>query len=168
MRQNNRPGPGFLHDAIAHCHGTGAFPIKRINIPQNNLVSELFVNPMFLADADRSIRRPHQRWSPSGSILDSIVSSAQLATHGSIRHFSKVRMRPTVISDFMTFKRGALHNLRVISHVLTDDEKCRFNVMSSQQLEQFRGQFHARPIIKGHGDVRPVDVHKIESDSRLV
>src|SRR4051812_15772248 len=75
-------------------------------------------------------------------------------------------MRPGMVRDFMTFAHGPLQNLRMLSRVFSDDEKCRFHVMSGEQIEQLRREGFAGPVIESHGHVRARNIDGVEADLR--
>ena len=72
-----------------------------------------------------------------------------------------------MIRDFVSLAGGAPHNVGMVRHVLADHKKRRFDVMSGQQIEQFRGELLARAIVKSHRDVRSIDMNPVERDARL-
>ena len=76
-------------------------------------------------------------------------------------------MRPTVISDFVTFTRGARNDLRMFCDIFADHEESRFNLVSREDVQQFRGKRRAGAIIESHRDVRTIDVDGIEGDTRF-
>jgi len=166
--QHNRAGSSFFKDAIANHSGARPLPIQRIDVPENDLVSELIVDPTLLARGERSIRRPHQRWPcPTGGALNGILRSPQFTTHTIIGHLAKIWMRPTVVPNFVTFARRARNDLGVLSDVFADHEESRFNMMGREDIEQFRGERCVWPVVKSHRDVRSIDMNPVERDARL-
>ncbi len=75
-------------------------------------------------------------------------------------------MRPGVIRDLVPFLRGASEDGRIFVRILADDEKGGFDFAGGEQVEKFRGQGGARPVIEGHRDVGTVYVNGIEGDLR--
>ena len=165
--QHNRARSSFFKDTIADHGGARPLPIQRIDIPENGLVSELLVDPTFLARGERSIRRPHQHWPCPGGALDGVLRSPQFTTNGIIGHFSKIWMRPTVVPYFVTFVRRARDDLGVLNDVFADHEESRFNMMSREEIEQFRGERCVWPVVKSHRDIRSIDMNPVERDARL-
>src|SRR5207244_1978712 len=82
------------------------FPVERVNVPKNDVVSEFVVDPSFLPLGDRSIRRSKQRGPLPRRVLDCIVGSLYLAANIFLRHLAEVRMGPTVVSNFVPFARS--------------------------------------------------------------
>ena len=143
------------------------FPIERIDVPNDDAITELIVDPALLPRRDRAIGRPHQRRTHSDRRRDGVVGFLQLAPHSFIRHFAEIRMRPGMIADFVTFAHRALQDLRMVRRILSDDEKSRLDVMRGEEIEQFRRELLARSVVESHGDVRPVDVNGVEGDLRF-
>ena len=56
--KHDRTGSRFLENTIANYRRAGSFPVERINVPKNDVVSEFVVDPSFFAFGNRSIRRP--------------------------------------------------------------------------------------------------------------
>ena len=125
------------------------------------------MNPAFLAGRDRSIRRSQQRRTLTCSALDCIVGLLELATHAFVRHLAEIGMRPTMIGNFVTFPRSSRNDLRMFRDVFTDHEEGCLDVMRGQQIKQFWCQCRARSVVKGHRDVRTVDVDRVECDARF-
>jgi len=72
-----------------------------------------------------------------------------------------------VISDFVTFTRGARNDLRMFCDIFADHEESRFNLVSCEDIQQFRGKRRAGAIIESHRDVGAIDVDKTEGDTRF-
>ena len=73
VRENNRSGARVFHNAIAHRARTGSAPIERIDIPENDFVAELLMDPFFLMRRNRSIRWTHQGRTFAHPILNGVV-----------------------------------------------------------------------------------------------
>ena len=76
-------------------------------------------------------------------------------------------MRPTVVPNFVTFARRARNDLGVLSNVFADHEESRLNMMSREDIEQFRSERRVWPIVKSHRDIRSIDMNPVERDARL-
>ena len=76
-------------------------------------------------------------------------------------------MRPTVISDFVAFTRGARNDLRMFCDIFADHEESCFNLVSRKDVQQFRSKRCAGPIIESHRDVWAIDVDETEGDTRF-
>lgn len=112
VREDDRSGTRLPNDSIANRSRPRSFPIQRVYIPKNDLITELVVNPLSLARSDRSIRWSHQSGALAGRLLDYIICLAQLSPNAFIRHLSEIRMRPTVVRYFMAFTSSSRHNVR--------------------------------------------------------
>src|SRR5262249_7336180 len=102
-----------------------------------------------------------------GGALNGVISSRQLMAYTVVRHFCEVRMRPTVVSDFVSFARRARDDLWMLCGVFADYEESRFNVMSGRNIEQFWVQRAAGTVVKSHRDVRSSDVNGTKRDTRF-
>src|SRR5215468_11740586 len=56
--KHDRTGSRLFENTTANYRRSGSFPVERINIPKNDVVSEFVVDPSFFAFGNRSIRRP--------------------------------------------------------------------------------------------------------------
>ena len=64
-----------------------------------------------------------------------------------------------MISNFVTFVRGALNDLRVLGNIFADYKKSGFDVMGCEKIEQFWRERCAGPIVKSRRDIRSIDMH---------
>src|ERR1043166_4153149 len=143
MTQHDRARPGCFDDAIANHGRAGTLPIQRIDVPEYDLVAELIVDPTFFSRRKRSVGRPHQSWLGSNRAADCIIGFSQFATHAVVGHFAKVRMRPTMVSNFVTLVRRTCNDVGMFRDVFTDHKESRFDMMSCEQIEQFRSELWA-------------------------
>jgi hypothetical protein len=72
-----------------------------------------------------------------------------------------------VVPNFVTFARGAGNDLGVLSDVFADHEESGFNMMSRENIEQFRRERCVWPIVKSHCDIWFIDMNPVERDPRL-
>src|SRR3984893_5601320 len=133
--QHNRTGLSLLKNAIANHSRAGSFPVKRIDVPENNAVPKVAVNPALLGCCNGSVWGPHYGGTFASGIFDCVISSLQLAADSWVRHFAEVRMRPTVVPNFVTFPGSSRDNLRMFRDVFADHEKCGLDMMGGQQIE---------------------------------
>src|SRR6478672_13044088 len=77
-------------------------------------------------------------------------------------------MRPAVTRDFVPFPGGARENLRMLGYHFAEHKECGLDMMRSEYIEQFRRERRARSVVEGHRDVRPIHVHRIKRDRRLL
>ena len=56
----------------------------------------------------------------------------------------------------------------MLSDHFAEDEECGLDMMRSEYIEQFRGKRRARSVVKSHGDVRTIDVHRIKRNWRFL
>jgi hypothetical protein len=64
-----------------------------------------------------------------------------------------------MISNFVPLVRGARDDLGVLDDIFADHKKRGFDVMGCEKIEQFWRELCAGPIVKGHGDIRSIDMH---------
>src|SRR5947207_13434680 len=152
--QHDRARLRFFENAITHCGRPGSLPIVRIDVPKNDLISELIVNPTFLARRNGSIRWSQQNRSRASSLFDCVVGSLHLAAHPFIRHFAEIRMRPAMISNFMTFARGPCDDFGMFYNIFTDYEESCFSVVSGEAVQKLWGERSGGTGIQGCRDVR--------------
>ena len=117
------------------------------------------MNPVLFARSNCSVRWTHQRGALAGSVLDRIIRSPQLAANTVVGHFGEVGVRPAVIANFMAFVRSARDNFGMFGDIFADHEERHFDVVRSQQVEQFWRERRAWSVIESHGDVGSIDVH---------
>ena len=79
----------------------------------------------------------------------------------------EVRMRPTVVANFVAFLGSPGDDFRMFRDVFANHEERRLDVVRGKQIEQFRRKDCAGSIIKGHGDIRSIHVHGTERDRRF-
>src|SRR6266567_30813 len=91
-----------------------------------------YPNSSFFPLCDRSVRRSKQCGTLAYGVLDCIVSSLQLTPNVFLGHLREVRVRPTVVSDFMTFARGPCHDLGMFGNIFADHKECGFDMMRSE------------------------------------
>src|SRR4030095_14721868 len=77
-------------------------------------------------------------------------------------------MRPTVTRNFVSFACGPRKNLGMLRYHFAENKECGLDMMRSEYIEQFRRKRRARSVVKGHRDVRPIDVHRIKADCRFL
>src|ERR1043166_2921422 len=56
--KDNRTGSRLFENTIANYRRAGSFPVERINVPKNDVVSKFVMDPSFFAFGNRTIRRP--------------------------------------------------------------------------------------------------------------
>ena len=130
--QHYRTRSRLLENPTADDGRAGPFPVERVNIPKNDFVSEFIVYPSFFPLCDRSVRRSKQCGTLAYGVLDCIVSSLQLTPNVFLGHLREVGVRPTVVSDFMTFARGPCHDLGMFGNIFADHKECGFDMMRSE------------------------------------
>src|SRR6266481_6752456 len=113
----------LLENPTADYCRAGPFPVERVNVPEDDVVSEFVVDPSFLPLSDRSIR-----WSKQGGTLacgafDRIISSLHLAANIFLRHLREVWMRPTVVANFVAFLGSLGDDFRMFGDVFANNEK---------------------------------------------
>lgn len=165
--EDNRSRASVLDDAVANNTRSGPAPIERIHVPQDDFVTEFLVDPFFLMRRNVPIRRSQQGGAGAHRAFDRIIGPAKLAPHSVVRHFIKIRMGPAMVGDFVSFFCFPRDDVGIFGGIFTDQEKGRFNMMSSEQIEQLGRQFRAWTIVEGQGDVRTVDVDPIKRDTGL-
>src|SRR5216117_3715464 len=77
-------------------------------------------------------------------------------------------MRPTMVRNFVTFLRRPRNDLRMFRDVFADHEERCLDVVRSQQIEYFWGQRRARSVVKGHRDIGPIDMDRVECNARFL
>src|SRR3954471_12379594 len=77
-------------------------------------------------------------------------------------------MRPAMVANFVPFPSSARDDLGMFHDVFADHEKSGFNVMRSQQVEQFWRKHCARSVIESHGDVRTIQMHRVKSNADIL
>src|SRR5207249_3843302 len=117
--QHNGTRSRLLENPTADYRRARPFPVERVNVPENDVVSEFVVDPSFLAVGDRSIWRPKQSRTISGGVLNCIVGSLQLAANTFQRHLGEVWMRPTVVANLVPFPGGSRDNLGMFRNIFT-------------------------------------------------
>ena len=70
-------------------------------------------------------------------------------------------------SDLVAFTEGASQNIGILFDTFTEHEKCDLDVSLCEQIEQFGSERRVGSVIKGHGDLRLIDMDGVESDARL-
>src|SRR5438093_1083837 len=85
----------LLENPAADYCRAGSFPVERVDVPKNDVVSEFVMDPSFLPLGDRSIRRSKQRGALARRVLDCIIGSLYLTANIFLRHLAEVWMRPT-------------------------------------------------------------------------
>ena len=103
VRKHDRTGSRLFENPIANYRRAGPFPVERINVPKNDVVSEFVMDPSFFAFGNRSIRRPKQSGTFPRGTLNCVVGPLQLAANTFLRHLGEIGMRPTVARDFVAF-----------------------------------------------------------------
>src|SRR4029077_2004756 len=71
--KHDRTGSRFLENTIANYSRARSFPVERINVPKNDVISKFVVDPSFLALGNRSIRRPKQSGTFPSGVFNFIV-----------------------------------------------------------------------------------------------
>ena len=69
-----------------------------------------------------------------------------------------------MIADFMALAHGPQQDLGVFHDIPAYDKKSRVDVVLGEDVEQFRRQFLARPIVESHCDKPSVQVHCAVAD----
>jgi hypothetical protein len=92
----------------------GSLPIEWINVPQDDFVTELVIHQYALAFRQLAVRRTHQLRFYPGGLPDQIFGPLKLASNIRVREFRKIRVRPGVIADFMSFRDLPAENVRVL------------------------------------------------------
>src|SRR5205807_4258662 len=105
-----------------------------------------------------------QYWSSPNCPADDFLRPLDLTAHIFVRHFGQVGMRPTMVSNLVTFPSRPLHDLGMLGDVFTDNKKGRVDMMLRQQIEQTRSQFFTRTIVKCQGDVRSIYLYGTDRD----
>src|SRR5260370_34847592 len=95
--QHNRARSSFFKDAITDHSGARPLPIQRIDVPENDLVFKLIVDPTLLTRGERSVRWSHQCWPCPSGALNAGLRSPQSTTHGIVGHLPKICIHPTLI-----------------------------------------------------------------------
>src|SRR5436190_5219794 len=132
VRKYDRTGSRLFENTIPNYRRAGSFPVERINVPKNDVISEFVVDPSFFAFGYRSIGWAQQCWTFPGGALNCIVGSLQLATNAFLRHLSEIRVRPTVARDFVSFACCSRNDLGMFRNVFTDDEEGCLDVVGGQ------------------------------------
>ena len=166
MRKEDRAGPRVPNDSIHDHAWARPFPIERIDVPKNDAVAKLGVNPLFLARGDGAVRRPQKdRRMPNGG-ANGVVGFLDFTPDGGVRHLAQIWVAPTVIRDFVALFDRALQDAGIALGILADDEKGRVKMVSGQDIEQLRREFVVRAVVEGHGDERTFDMNGAVSDRR--
>ena len=165
--EDDRPALRLFQDSSITTLGPGRLPIERIHVPDDDPITEIFVDPVLLVRGDGTVRRPQQRRAFPDRGHDCVIGFLQFAAHGVVGHFAQVRMRPGMVRDLMAFADGALQDIGMVRRVLADDEKRRLHMMRCEEIEQLRRKSRVRAVIERQGDIRSVDMDGIESDRRL-
>src|SRR5439155_23858559 len=82
-------------------------------------------------------------------------------------HFAEIRMRPAMISNFMTFARGPWDDFGMFYNIFTDYEESCFNVVSREDVQYFWLERRAGAVINSYRDVRTIDMDRAERNTRL-
>ena len=72
-----------------------------------------------------------------------------------------------MVSDFMSFPGSPRNDFRMFRDVFADHEKGGLDVMRGKQIKQLGSKGLAWSIIKRHGDVRAIDMHRIKRNARI-
>jgi len=72
-----------------------------------------------------------------------------------------------MISDFVTFTRGARNDLRMFCDIFADHEESCFNPVSREDVQQSRGKRRAGAIVESHRDVRAINVDGTKGNRRF-
>src|SRR6266481_866155 len=123
VRQHDGTRSRLLENPTADYCRAGPFPVERVNVPKNDVVSEFVVDPSFLPLGDRSIRWPKQRGTLACGAFDRVISSLYLAANIFLRHLGEVRMRPTVVANFVAFLGSPGDDFRMFGDVLADHKE---------------------------------------------
>src|SRR4029079_16397302 len=83
-------------------------------------------------------------------------------------HLGEIGMRPTVARNFVSFPSSPRQNLRMLSYHFAEHKERGLDMMRSEYVEQFRRKRRARSIVKGHRNVRSIDVHRVKGDRRFL
>ncbi len=161
MREHDRTGMRFLQDSTADDGWSRSLPIERIHIPDDDSITKIVMDPVFLPRRDGTVGRPHQRRALPDRGEDRVIRFLQFAAHRFVGHFAQVRMRPGMIRDLVTFADRASQDVGMVRRVLADDEKGRLHVMRREEIEQLRGEGRVRAVVECQGDIGPVDVDRI-------
>jgi len=167
MRQDDRTGVRLFQDPAGDHARSGPLPIERIDIPNDDPIAELIIDPAFLVRRDVAIGRAQQRRPLADGRGDDVVRFLQLVPHRFVRHFREVRMRPGMVCDLVAFAHRAPENIGMVGRVLPDDKKCRFEMMGREEVQQFGSERCVGPIIEGESDVGAFDIDGIKCDLRL-
>jgi hypothetical protein len=73
-----------------------------------------------------------------------------------------------MIADFVSLSDSTPQNFRMAFCVFSEHEKCGFDFLLCEQVEQLRCKRGVRAIIECHRDVRTIDVNRTVSDFRAV
>jgi hypothetical protein len=164
VRQDNGSGMRLFQDPAGDHAWSGPLPIERVDVPNDDPITEFVMDPTLLIRRDVAIGRAQQRWPLADGRGDGVVRFLQLVPDRFIRHFREVGMRPGMVRDLVSLARRAPENLGMVRRVLPDDKKCRFEMMSREEVEQFRSERRVGAIVEGKSDVRAFDVDGIKRD----
>ena len=135
MRQNDGTGARIFENTITNNVWSWPSPVQWIDIPKHDFVTELLIDPFFLTGRDRSIRGAQQSGPVAACAPNCVFGFLQLAANSFVRHLGEIRMRPTVIRNFMSFAYLSRHDFGILGNVLADQEKGCLDVMAREQLE---------------------------------
>ena len=158
MRKDDRAGDGVAQDFALHMLGIADFPILRIDIPQDALVTPFRVGPSALIGGECAVGRTHDFRRDARRVHDRVVRFLKLLRHAALGHFRELRMRPRMIRNFMPLGDDALHDRGIFRRALADDEERGLDVALLQHIQETRGVGGVRAVVEGHRDVGTIDV----------
>ena len=159
MGQNDRPRPRSRDDALRNDVRARSLPIERINVPQDDFVAEVVIYQYALPFRQLAIRRAHQPRFYTCGLHDNIFGPLKLGPNALVREFRKVRVRPGVIADFVSFRNLSPENVWVLLDAFAKDKEGEFDVPLRCHLQQRGCVRRVRAVIERHRDVWPLDVH---------
>lgn len=153
MGKDDSTGCGSGNDAVCDDGCAGAFPIERIDRPQNGRVTEFIEDELALALKEPTIGRTHRAWADTGSAPDGIPAALHFQTQLRVTQFGEQAMGLRMISDLVTFCNRAPQHARVKVHVVPDHIERGFDVSLGKHIQQPRSIDRMRAIVVGDRDM---------------
>ena len=159
VREDDGSGFGTCKDTLGDDLRARAFPVKRIDRPEDDLHPVLFFDGTVESGISCSVGRTHEGDGLAGSLGDFCGGVGQFVLQTPFAELVECFVVPAVVGDFMALGDGTSHDLGMLLDELTEDEEGGLDVALLEDVEQAWSEDGARAVIEGHGNDGTIDAH---------
>lgn len=165
MGEDDATGGGVGEDARSDDAGAGAFPVERVDGPEDGGVVEFGVDEFALALEEPAVRWAHGAGLDAGGACDGIAGAGHFLADFGIAEFGEEAVGVGVVADFVAFGDGAADDAGVEVDAAADDVEGGFDVACAEDVEEARGVLRVWAVVEGEGDVFSGDGDSGEGDA---